>query len=389
MILLDATHTAHCRANTGIQRVTRRIYRELGADATLAIHDLYGHCWRQPDKAETALMRYVETTQSGKKRGAAWSFSQKLRGRVASLGLHRRGGIVTRARALLVPEIFAAPRTPAAFAQLRRQVDGPAIALFHDLIPLLMPGHTPAATVAKFESYLAAMRTFDAVAAVSEFSRDALLDYWRKRGESHPPVYAIPLGVDVPATPCLLPSVASGRRLSILCVGTLEGRKNHLALLRAAEALWSSGLDFELTLFGGLNKETAGDAAALAEQLIRAGRPLRWVRGGSDAQMEAEYARADFTVYPSLMEGFGLPVLESLARGRPCVCSGENAIAETARDGGCLTIGTPTASALAEGIRVLLLNRQLLTSLQQQAASLKIRTWSDYAADLKWLALGK
>lgn len=385
MIFVDTTHTAHCYANTGIQRVTRRIARELGTGGRPVVYDRYGNYWRTPDSSESALVSYAATVQGGSKRSANWSLWQQVRGHAVGLGLHSRYALGARASGLIVPEIFAAPRTPDVYADIRKRVDGPAIALFHDLIPLLMPAHTPTETVAKFETYLAALRNFDAIAAISEFSRDVLLDYWRGRGESHPPVYAIPLGVDAPPVTCPVPKSIPGRRPVVLCVGTLEGRKNHLALLEASESLWSAGLDFELTLFGGLNRETALPAENLAQDLIRRGRPLRRLSGGSDVQMEAEYERADFTVYPSLMEGFGLPVWESLARGRPCVCSGENAMAETTRFGGCLTSGHPTSAALAGALRALIQDPQKLETLRDECLRLKIRTWSDYATDLRAL----
>lgn len=385
MIFVDTTHTAHCAANTGIQRVTRRIVRELGADAQPVVYDRYGKYWRAPDADEAELVTYPDTLRPGAKRSANWSLRQQLRGHAAALGLHRALSLRDGAEALLVPEIFAAPRTAPVFQKLRAGTRGPAVAVFHDLIPLLMPGHTPAETVAKFETYLAALREFDAIAAVSEFSRDALLDYWRKRGESHPPVHAVPLGVDTPACVPPPPAADTARPVSILCVGTLEGRKNHLALLQAAESLWADGARFTLTLFGGLNRETGTPAAELAGRLIAAGRPLRWVRGGSDADMEAEYAGADFTVYPSLMEGFGLPVWESLSRGRPCVCSGENAMAETARAGGCVATGHPTPEALARTLGDLIAHPAKIAAHQAEARALRMRSWADYAADLRTL----
>lgn len=384
MIFVDTTLTSHCHANTGIQRVTRRLVRELGRDAIPVVHDIYAHYWRNTDSNEQELVNYSSHRASSRKRGATWSMAQKWRGRLVSIGVLPQQP-VGRPTALIVPEVFSAPRDQAAFDDFRMKFGAPIIGVFHDLIPLILPVRTPVKTVETFEVYLESLRSFDVVAAVSEFSRDALLDYWSKRGAAHPPVVAIPLGVDVPAGPCPVPLAVTGRRIAILCVGTLEGRKNHLALLHAAESLWTSGLDFELTLFGGLNRETGMDAEMLAMDLIRKGYPLRRIRGGSDDQMEAEYARADFTVYPSLMEGFGLPVWESLARGRPCVCSGENAMAETTRFGGCLTTGNPTTSALADALRTLIQNPQKLAVLREECLRLKIRTWSDYTEDLRAL----
>ena len=50
-----------------------------------------------------------------------------------------------------------------------------------------------------------------------------------------------------------------------------------------------------------------------------------------------------FTVYPSLAEGFGLPIIES---GKPCICSNLGAIGEISTKGGCLTVDSPTPTNL-------------------------------------------
>src|ERR1051325_5807450 len=85
-----------------------------------------------------------------------------------------------------------------------------------------------------------------------------------------------------------------------------------------------------------------------------------------------------FTVYPSLMEGFGLPIAESLWHGKPCVCGGNGALGEVARGGGCLIVDQASTSALADGIKSLLQDRQLCGRLSNEARARKFRTWPDY-----------
>ena len=101
-----------------------------------------------------------------------------------------------------------------------------------------------------------------------------------------------------------------------------------------------------------------------------------------DAALARAYAEATFTVYPSLLEGFGLPVLESLQYGKPCLCSSQGALGESAREGGCLTLDPVDAPSLAAAIRRLLTEPATLTTLTMAAQSRTFRTWDDYAADL-------
>src|SRR5690606_28894027 len=123
-------------------------------------------------------------------------------------------------------------------------VRGPRVAIFHDAIGLKLPELTPPGTVARLPGYLRELLQFDGIAAVSEDSAASLRDYWRWLGIDHPPpVHAIPNGVD-PVPPA--PAEANGGAMPrVLCVGTIEGRKNHLSLLEACEALWTEGFQFE------------------------------------------------------------------------------------------------------------------------------------------------
>ncbi|MEY4003958.1 MAG: D-inositol-3-phosphate glycosyltransferase, partial [Verrucomicrobiota bacterium] len=106
-----------------------------------------------------------------------------------------------------------------------------------------------------------------------------------------------------------------------------------------------------------------------------------------DKTVAAAYAACAFTVYPSIAEGFGLPVLESVAHGKPCVCSGQGALGEAAAGGGCLTLSTVTATDLAGAIGRLLAEPAELAELSARARHRPIRTWRDHATDLTtWMA---
>ena len=223
-------------------------------------------------------------------------------------------------------------------AQLRRSK---ACSLEHlnwvDALALKLPEITPAKTVGRFPAYLQELLTFDGVAAISEDSRQTLLDYWRWLEAPHPPpVTVIPLGIEPPPPSSARHAPSPLQLPVILSVGSLEGRKNHVALLDACERLWSAGTTFELRLIGLAHPQTGRAALEKIRALQAMGRPLCYDGPVDDATLEAAYAGCAFTVYPSLIEGFGLPVLESLARGKPCVCSGQGALGESARGGGCV-----------------------------------------------------
>ncbi|MBS0664017.1 MAG: glycosyltransferase [Verrucomicrobia bacterium] len=374
-LLFDVSHTCHTRARTGVQRVVRSLLRELGDGAQAVTHDPYQGAWRPVEAWERANL---EAETPGAKRGARWPWSARLRGRWRRW-TGAAGARPADAAGFLTAEIFS----PAVGAQLPSVF--PRVAVFHDAIALRHPELSPAGTVARFPAYLAELLRFDGVAAVSEDSRAALADYWRWAGAvSPPPVVAIPLGVDpvrraVPGVPPAEPVVLS--------VGTLEGRKNHLALLEACERLWAGGARFTLRLAGGVQAETGRQAHARLQALQAAGRPIRFDGALTDAALAAAYAECAFTVYPSIAEGFGLPVIESLAHGRPCLCSGRGALGELSRQGGCVALESVDPATLAAAIGGLLAAPEEQARLAAAARARNFRTWADYTRDLlAWTA---
>ncbi len=373
-LLLDVSHTCHTRARTGIQRVTRALWQALGADARAVTHDPHRDAWRELQAWEQGNLT---ATDAAGKRGARWPLGARLRGRTARL-LGRAPAALPSNRGLLVPEVFS-PAVARALPALFAAVPGPRVALFHDAIALQLPELTPARTVARFPAYLVELLAFDGIAAVSEDSAATLRDYWRWLGVTGtPPIATIPLGVDLPP-PAAAPATAADPPV-ILTVGSIEGRKNHGALLEACEWLWAGGARFTLRLIGLAHPQTGAQALRRIRELQAAGRPLRYDGPASDAAVAEAYATCTFTVYPSQREGFGLPVLESLGHGKPCVCSARGALGESARGGGCVLLEDVSTAALAAAVDRLLRAPGEVAALAAAARARPFRRWAEYAA---------
>ncbi|MDB6128601.1 MAG: glycosyl transferase group 1, partial [Verrucomicrobia bacterium] len=120
--------------------------------------------------------------------------------------------------------------------------------------------------------------------------------------------------------------------------------------------------------------------------LQAAGRPLRYDGPLSDDQVAEAYGECAFTVYPSIAEGFGLPVIESLARGRPCICSARGALGEHSRQGGCVALDSVDPRTLADAISRLLKSPEEVARLSAAARSRTFKTWSAYAGEVSsWM----
>lgn len=260
-------------------------------------------------------------------------------------------------------------------------------AVGYDCIPIASAEMVPVSEVVKFSLYLDMLKWADRVAGISQAAADEFAGFRRAlaaQGIAGPTVDPCPL-------PHTLPTVAAERSPvssdipEVLCVGSIGRRKNQAAVVEAAELLWRDGLQFRLRLIGHV-QDTGKSVAALVTQLASQGRPIRLERAVSDETLHGAYAAAHCLVFPSLHEGFGLPVAEALSYGVPVVTSEFGSLSELAADQGGLLVDPEDVGAVAEAMRRLLADGALHAELVAQARGRSPRTWADYARAL-WAVL--
>jgi glycosyltransferase involved in cell wall biosynthesis len=179
-------------------------------------------------------------------------------------------------------------------------------------------------------------------------------------------------------------SSPSARPPLVLSIGSVEPRKNHLAVLNAAEVLWREGLSFQLRFIGGGG--AGHDFAKRLRQLRRAGRLVRSDTAISEADLARAYRSARFTVFASLHEGYGLPVAESMAFGVPAITTNYGSTREIAEDGGVALVDPRDDADILRAMRRLLTDDAYLAQLTDEVRRRPRRTWEDYAAEL-WSTL--
>ena len=162
----------------------------------------------------------------------------------------------------------------------------------------------------------------------------------------------------------------------VLAVGTVQPRKNYVRLIRAFAALQSD--EHQLVVAGGrgwLYQEVLTEAETIGDRV----RVLGFV---DDADLPALFRGASLFAFPSLYEGFGLPVLEAMACGVPVVTSDVSSLPEVAGDA-ALLVDPADQSALTEGLRRGLeddgLRRGMISRGVEQAARF---TWERAARQL-------
>jgi glycosyltransferase involved in cell wall biosynthesis len=185
---------------------------------------------------------------------------------------------------------------------------------------------------------------------------------------------------DVPRPAVAPPDTAETR---ILSVCSIEPLNHHRALIEAFQKLRAQrpDLPLRLVLIGSEWPGTETLAEWVRETARRDGR-IEWRRAVSQAELEGEFAHAAFSVYPSVAEGFGLPVLESLWMGKPCICHEAGAMAELAAEGGCIAVDVKDPIELSIAMERLCSDSGLVDALRRQAAAREIGTWSDYGTQI-------
>lgn len=227
----------------------------------------------------------------------------------------------------------------------------PAAAVVYDLVAFDRALGAPKGSLFERITLPLAVRRARTMICISEATRVELVArYPRARAE------VIPLAAD----PRFFDAQPAPReRPFVLCTGTLEPRKNVPRLIEAFAALPAELRDrYELVLAGPEGWQTRAilDAIGAHGDFVTA---LGYV---PEDELPGLYAAAEVFAYPSLQEGFGLPVLEAMAAGTPVVTSNVSSLPEVAGDA-ALLVDPLGVTSIRDGIERLLRDEGLRAEL--------------------------
>lgn len=371
--LVDVTNASRDPANSGVVRVCRRLSAELQKLVPLlfVVWDATLRTFRFPTSDEFVQLSAYNGPLMPDGHPVSVSADPALLSHFLPPTESPRHGW------LVLPEIRHDPD----FSLLRDQARAWGLrtaAIFHDAIPIRRPDLVVDPKYRdNHRDYMRGLADCTLVVPNSNSSSADLQTLWT--AEACKPARIRPL---------LLPGSPGGPRLAavagesrmVLCVSTLEPRKGHRrlidAFLRATESLPE---DWQLVLIGN-RYAGATDVAEYVEEATRRHSNIRWLGIVSDAELVDAYARAAFTVYPSEIEGFGLPILESLWYGRPCLCHNDGVMAELAGGGGCYSADLLHPEDFACALSKLMADPVLRRQLEEQARDRTITSWPGYAS---------
>ena len=260
----------------------------------------------------------------------------------------------------------------------------------YDLIPITHPEYCGDQNISEFSFALGdGLNAFDFALTISEYVAGDVRKFLQKQGLRNIPIEAVPLAHQIhdgPATSMVHgwtgPIASLKDRPFVLMVCTIEARKNHIYLYSVWKALIEEGLDPPDLVFVGRFGWRVNDLRVMLEGTGFLGGRIHVLHDLFDADLEMLYRSCLFTAFPSITEGWGLPVGESLAHGRPCVASSTSSIPEVGGD----LVDYIDPWNVHDGVRVF--KRMILDEAYRAGRAKDIqnrfvpRTWDDVGRDL-------
>ncbi|MCH4091490.1 glycosyltransferase family 4 protein [Acetobacter sp.] len=217
----------------------------------------------------------------------------------------------------------------------REQYGVHPVLLIHDLIPFRHPEWCDPSLVRNFQHWLRTSLPYcSRLLAVSSATARDVEHYATEHGLELPsPVPVMPMGSGFSSIPMQSQTIPVGLPATgsyVLFVSTLEARKNHTFLLRVWRRLLGDGnqADIPTLIFAGRVGWMVRDLMQQLDNSDWLDGKIRLISDPTDEELKHLYQNSLFTIFPSLSEGWGLPVSESLMMGTPCLASHSSSLPE-------------------------------------------------------------
>ena len=276
------------------------------------------------------------------------------------------------------------------YVRLKRA--GVAVGVYvYDLIPITHPEFCDAHLVSDFALCLGdGLVAFDFVLTISEYTAQTVRRLQEKLEHRRVPVLAVPLAHSLKdeepdeehSSEWSSNIMGLHHRRYVLSVSTIEARKNHIYLFSAWKLMLEEGLDPPDLVFVGRFGWRVNDLMEQMQATHFLNGRIHVLHDLSDAELRTLYRHCQFTVFPSLVEGWGLPVGESLVHGRPCIASKTTSIPEVGGD----LVDYIDPYSVREGVesfrRMSFDDAYRARRTSEVQAGFKPRSWAQVATDL-------
>jgi len=188
--------------------------------------------------------------------------------------------------------------------------------LVYDLLPVSNPEFFAASSIQTFPNYLNLLSAASNIVTISDFTSKQVIKFTGVNPNRNVKSILLPIGFqEIPEDKSQDTEIPM-----FLCVGSIEPRKNHLTVLRAAEDCWQKGFEFQLVLAGGQGWNN-GSVINFCKELKSRNRNLKIINDASDAALLNLYGESFAYISVPWVEGFGLPLAEAISTGKPVIAS--------------------------------------------------------------------
>ncbi len=437
-IFIDASFTLGSGKSSGVERVVRNLTRQIGAfskDGLLPnVESVVCHRGQFYSVDQVVEKRYLDSAKMHRDvLSCLPSFYRPLASTICSLlpnrtlrkwllpesghlgafklahlarerMMHRQ--VANRARPvdpqagdlIILPDAYWVNRLQSTVwpaAETAREAGAKVATLLYDLIPLSHPQFVGAERSSAFLDYLLCVASnSDMIVAISETvckqAREFLgevepssqldADAVRDPHEFCEDLRSFELGCEINVDRCgdvrehVRTAFATGDS-PYLMVSTFDPRKNHGFLLDAFDQLWADGGSQRLVLVGRLGAKCDGTIQRIKNHRLF-GKQLFLFTDLTDAELQFSYENARGVVFPSVVEGFGLPIVESLSFGKRTIASDTSIHREVGRDD-CVYFDLSSPRNLAK--EVLAWDRAIEAGEDKLEIDRQLTTWRESA----------
>jgi glycosyltransferase involved in cell wall biosynthesis len=347
--IMDVTQSLGLSFTSGIQRVVREIFRKNQTEVDLGVWEFGGKVFRLVDRKEELLYLAAENNIRSSN--------------IVTINLYFWGENLflfenlNWNRDILEKYLFLSKRLN-------------ITSLIYDTIPLNEPSYTDSNTRNNFPLYLKNVLTFSThILGISETQVSMITNWAKFLGKSELSISLLPLGVSCSCDLLLKQDTIRPGYRRILIVGTFDFRKNFLAVFTCLSKIVEH-VNLEVVFIGpggGMEPELHSIIKYFRKRRSK-NLSFRVLKNISDERLHREYILADFSIFLSFAEGYGLPVIESIHHLTPVVISNEKSVLEMAGQKGVVHLASHGVEELRAVILELCSNDDYLRRLKLECS---------------------
>lgn len=377
LVFIDVTNACHDTANSGVMRVTRKIshFIQNKTETVFIMWDDSIGKYVFPYDAEVGLL----CTYGGPDERRITLRSKEGQARMLL------DDVIDSFENKRMVHLFTETVNYSIMQKATRYFHGMGVsvaAVFYDAIPILRPELVSEAVSDNHKKYMMELSKCDVVIPIEAHNGVDLEKYWADNKIEKTIVSNVELAAEMDGVERVKTKAESiDENIKILFVSTLEPRKNHIRFLKGLEIMFTNHPETEnrVTLHLVGNRYAGNtEIPEFVEKFCEKHKSVSWLGVVDDETLRKEYSECTFTAYPSEIEGFGMPIIESLWLGKPCLCNKAGSIGELGGKGGCCLTDVMSEEAIAEALYKMISDKEYLLGLQHEAVEREITTWDKY-----------